>query len=86
MAAALTMMAKQRGGPRIRAQLLYYPLTDPRCDSPSHGRFAEGYLLTNRAAQWYWQQYADGHGLDEPTASPLRATREQLKGLPPAPS
>ncbi|GLY85941.1 alpha/beta hydrolase [Actinoallomurus iriomotensis] len=85
MATALTMIAKRRGGPRLRAQLLYYPMTDPACDTASQRQFASGYLLTRAAMEWYWQQYADDdHDLDEPTASPLRATPEDLAGLPPA--
>jgi acetyl esterase len=83
MATALTMLAKRRGGPRIRAQLLYYPLTDARCDSGSHELFADGYLLTSREARWYWEEYADRPGdLAEPTAVPLRASLEELAGLP----
>ncbi|MEZ0094859.1 alpha/beta hydrolase [Streptacidiphilus sp. EB129] len=85
MATALTMMAKQRGGPRIRAQLLYYPMTDPYHEAESREQFASGYLLTRDALDWYWQQYLDDeHQLAEPTAAPLRATPTDLAGLPPA--
>ncbi|MEU3461943.1 alpha/beta hydrolase [Streptomyces sp. NPDC006733] len=85
MATALTMVAKHRGGPRIRAQLLYYPLTDARCDSPSQRRFATGYLLTRQALHWYWQQYTDDpREQADPTASPLRASLADLAALPPA--
>ncbi|MFB6877473.1 alpha/beta hydrolase [Streptomyces sp. NPDC056323] len=85
LAAAVTMLAKSRGGPRISAQLLYYPLTDSRCDSPSQRRFATGYLLTRRALRAYWARYVTDPALrEEPTASPLRARREDLAGLPPA--
>ncbi|MFD4322234.1 alpha/beta hydrolase [Streptomyces sp. NPDC058548] len=85
LAAAVTMLAKSRGGPRISAQLLYYPLTDSRCDSPSQRRFATGYLLTRRALQAYWARYVTDPALrEDTTASPLRARREDLAGLPPA--
>ncbi|MFE9449978.1 alpha/beta hydrolase [Streptomyces sp. NPDC006739] len=85
MATALTMMAKQRGGPRIRAQLLYYPMTDPHADTPSRDEFDSGYLLTGEAVDWYWHQYSDeARELAEPTAAPLRATTADLAGLPPA--
>ncbi|MFI7293703.1 alpha/beta hydrolase [Streptomyces sp. NPDC050121] len=85
MAAALTMMVKQRGGPRIRAQLLYYPMTDPHYDTPSREQFASGFLLTRSALEWHWRQYTDDeYELAEPTASPLRATTADLAGLPPA--
>ncbi|MGW1255856.1 alpha/beta hydrolase [Streptomyces sp. NPDC002513] len=85
MATALTMMAKQRGGPRIRAQLLYYPMTDPQVATASRDQFASGYLLTREALDWYWREYTDdSRELAEPTAAPLRATPADLAGLPPA--
>ncbi|MEU9280501.1 alpha/beta hydrolase [Streptomyces sp. NPDC048342] len=85
LAAAVTMLAKARHGPRIRAQLLYYPLTDARCDSPSQRQFATGYLLTRRALRAYWERYvADPARRGEPTAAPLRARPAELAGLPPA--
>ncbi|MFJ8601863.1 alpha/beta hydrolase [Streptomyces shenzhenensis] len=84
LAAAVTMLAKSRGGPRLSAQLLYYPLTDSRCDSPSQRQFATGYLLTRRALRAYWERYITDPALrDEPTAAPLRAAGEDLVGLPP---
>ncbi|MGV9308166.1 alpha/beta hydrolase [Nonomuraea sp. NPDC003727] len=85
MATALTMLAKRRGGPRLRAQVLYYPLVDPRADTSSRRVFASGYLLTREALEWYWEQYLDDpRDAAEPTASPLRASIEALAGLPPA--
>ncbi|MFF7534481.1 alpha/beta hydrolase fold domain-containing protein [Streptomyces bobili] len=76
---------QQRGGPRIRVQLLYYPMADPHGDTPSREQFASGYLLTRAALEWYWRQYTDDEcELAEPTASPLRATTADLAGLPPA--
>ncbi|MFI9584210.1 alpha/beta hydrolase [Streptomyces sp. NPDC052236] len=85
MATALTMMAKQRGGPRISAQLLYYPMTDPGSATPSRDQFDSGYLLTSEALDSYWHEYTDDAGeLAEPTASPLRATTADLAGLPSA--
>ncbi|MEV4347840.1 alpha/beta hydrolase [Actinoplanes sp. NPDC049596] len=85
MAAALTFMAKRRGGPRIRAQLLFYPLLDIGCEQPSHREFGSGYLLTHEAVRWYWEQYGDDRAHHvEPTLSPSRATDEDLAGLPPA--
>ncbi|PSM44717.1 esterase [Streptomyces dioscori] len=85
LAAAVTMLAKHRNGPRIGAQLLYYPLTDARCASASQRQFASGYLLTRQALRAYWARYvADPARRSEPTAAPLRASREELAGLPPA--
>jgi acetyl esterase len=85
MATASTILAKQRGGPRILAQLLFYPVTDARFDTDSYQQFAEGYFLRRDAMIWFWDQYTSDPGQRaEITASPLRATREQLAGLPPA--
>ncbi|AGA25290.1 alpha/beta hydrolase [Singulisphaera acidiphila] len=85
MAAALTLMAKERGGPAIRQQLLFYPVTDASFDTASYQQFATGYFLSRAAMIWFWDQYTtDPKQRQEITASPLRATLEQLRGLPPA--
>lgn len=85
MAAAVTMLAKERGGPEIIFQLLFYPVTDADFETPSYQQYAEGPWLTREAMRWFWDNYApDIHARAEPTASPLRATIQQLKGLPPA--
>jgi acetyl esterase len=85
MTAAVTIMAKQRGGPRIAGQLLYYPVTDANFDTGSYHQFATGYWLRRDAMQWFWDQYTtDPAQRAEITASPLRATTEDLAGLPPA--
>jgi acetyl esterase/lipase len=85
MAAALTLMAKQRSGPGLAAQVLFYPVTDASFDTDSYHEFAEGYFLRRDAMQWFWDQYTiDPAQRAEITASPLRATTEQLAGLPPA--
>jgi acetyl esterase len=85
MTAAVTMMAKQRGGPRIAAQLLYYPVTDASFDTASYQQFAEGYWLRRDAMKWFWDQYLSApEQAGEILASPLRATLEDLAGLPPA--
>jgi acetyl esterase/lipase len=83
MTAALTLMAKQRSGPEITTQVLFYPVTDASFDTPSYHQFAEGYWLRRDAMQWFWDQYTtDEAQRSEITASPLRATTEQLTGLP----
>jgi acetyl esterase/lipase len=85
MAIAVTMLAKQRGAPRITEQVLFYPVTDANFDTDSYRRFGEGYYLGREAMMWYWEQYiADPDQRAEPTASPLRASVDQLRGLPPA--
>lgn len=85
MAAAVTLLAKERGGPRIIFQALFYPVTDADFETPSYQQFAAGYFLTREAMKWFWNQYLpDYHLRTEPTACPLRATLEQLRSLPPA--
>jgi acetyl esterase/lipase len=85
MAAAVTLLAKERGGPKIMFQLLFYPVTDANFDTPSYQQFADGPWLTREAMKWFWNHYApDASVRDELTASPLKARTEQLKGLPPA--
>ncbi|MFG2749083.1 alpha/beta hydrolase [Streptomyces xanthophaeus] len=85
MSAALTLMAKQRGDVRFLHQVLFYPVTDAAFDTGSYRQFAEGYFLRREAMQWFWDQYTtDAAQRAEVTASPLRATTEQLTGLPPA--
>ncbi|MGW1888307.1 alpha/beta hydrolase [Streptomyces sp. NPDC001970] len=85
MTAAVTMLAKQRGGPRFTQQVLMYPVTDARFDTTSYKRFAENCWLARPAMQWYWDAYAPNKAdRNKPTASPLRASIDQLRGLPPA--
>jgi acetyl esterase len=85
MSAALTLIAKERSGPELAAQALFYPVTDASFDTDSYDQFAEGYFLRRDGMQWFWDQYApDEDQRDEITASPLRATTDQLSGLPPA--
>ncbi|WP_159052420.1 alpha/beta hydrolase, partial [Streptomyces longwoodensis] len=85
MSAALTLMAKERGDVPLVQQVLFYPVTDASFDTPSYHQFATGYFLRRDAMQWFWDQYTtDEAERAEITASPLRATVEQLTGLPPA--
>ncbi|MEU5518830.1 alpha/beta hydrolase [Streptomyces griseoaurantiacus] len=85
MSAALTLMAKQRGDVPLVQQVLFYPVTDASFDTASYHQFAEGYFLRRDGMQWFWDQYtADEAERAQITASPLRATTEQLTGLPPA--
>lgn len=85
MTAALTLMAKERGDVPLVQQVLFYPVTDASFDTASYHQFAEGYFLRRDGMQWFWDQYTtDAARRAEITASPLRATTEQLAGLPPA--
>ncbi|MFB6559887.1 MULTISPECIES: alpha/beta hydrolase [unclassified Streptomyces] len=85
MSAALTLMAKQRGDVHILHQVLFYPVTDAAFDTDSYAQFAEGYFLRRDAMRWFWDQYTtDAAERAQITASPLRASLDQLTGLPPA--
>ncbi|MFE3442730.1 alpha/beta hydrolase [Nocardia sp. NPDC059180] len=85
MTAVLTLMAKERGDVAIKQQVLFYPVTNADFDTPSYRQFAEHYFLAREGMQWFWDQYTDNDGQrEEIYASPLRATVEQLAGLPPA--
>ena len=85
LATVTTLLAKERGGPPIDFQVLLYPVTDANFETPSYQAFGtEGYWLTRETMQWFWNSYAPTPERKEFTVSPLRASLEQLRGLPPA--
>ncbi len=85
MTAVVAMMAKQRKGPRILFQALFYPVTDASFETGSYRQFADGYWLSKESMKWFWDNYLpDKEARKGPMASPLRASADQLKGLPPA--
>jgi acetyl esterase len=85
MTAALTIMAKRRGDVTFVHQSLYYPVTDAAQDTASYREFAEGTHLTAKGMAWFWDAYTtDPDQRAEITASPLRASLDELAGLPPA--
>src|SRR5207247_2303064 len=83
LAAAVALMARDRGGPEIALQILVYPVTEHGFETGSYRANAEGYLLTRDGMRWFWNHYLqraeDGR---HPHASPLLAT--DLTRLPPA--
>ncbi|QOK94694.1 alpha/beta hydrolase (plasmid) [Ralstonia pseudosolanacearum] len=85
MAAVVALMAKMRGAPALRAQVLFWPVTNASFENASYDAFAEGHFLTRPMMKWFWDAYtANPAQRQEITASPLLATPGQLKGLPPA--
>jgi acetyl esterase len=85
MTAAVTLMAKQRGGPKFVYQVLFYPVTDADFTNGSYRQFANGPWLTEPAMEWFWNAYVpDAAKRSNPLVTPLNATLDQLKGLPPA--
>ncbi|HWM15499.1 MAG TPA: alpha/beta hydrolase [Microbacterium sp.] len=85
MTAAVAILAKQRGDVTFVHQSMYYPVTDAAQDTDSYREFADGPYLTAKAMAWFWDCYLpDRSKREEVTASPLRATIEELTGLPEA--
>jgi acetyl esterase len=84
LAAAVALMARDRGGPDIAFQALIYPATDlSSFETGSYQRNAQGYLLTARSMQWFRDHYVpDDAQRKEPYASPALAPDHS--GLPPA--
>ena len=85
MAAVLAQLAKERLGPEISYQVLFYPVTDSSMSQASYKEFADGPWLTAAAMKWFWDAYAPNKADRRKTmASPLAARTEQLKGVAPA--
>lgn len=85
MATVMTLLTKQRHGIKISQQLLYYPVTDANFETESYNQFSEDYFLTKAGMKWFWDNYTtDQKERAQITASPLRASLEELKDLPQA--
>ena len=85
MTAALTLMAKDRDGPKISYQILFIPATDASVDSQSYLTYGHDRFLSRGFMKYGWDLYApDAKLRDNPYVSPLRASIEELTGLPPA--
>lgn len=85
MTAAVTLMSKQRGGPKFVYQVLFYPVTDANFNNGSYRQFANGPWLTLPAMKWFWNAYVPNEAdRKNPLVTPLNASLEQLKDLPPA--
>lgn len=84
MAAVVALLSKERKSPQICYQVLLYPVTDADCLTTSYQEFAEGPWLTKAAMEWFWDAYAPNkEDRKKISASPLKASIEQLKDLPP---
>jgi len=85
MTAALALMAKERGDVTFVQQSMYYPVTDAAMNTASYEQFATGYYLSRKEMEWFWNAYtSDPAQRAEITASPNRASTQQVTGLPPA--
>ena len=85
MAAVVALMAKDRGRPNIRCQMLLWPVTNAAFDTASYDEFAEGYFVTRNMMKWFWDSYTtDPRERQDVYASPLQAVNERLRGVAPA--
>ncbi|HRP54545.1 alpha/beta hydrolase [Agriterribacter sp.] len=85
MTASVALMAKEKKGPAIKLQVLLWPVTDAGFETGSYKELGEGRFLTRNMMIWFWDNYLpDKEARKEIYASPLKATSDQLKGLPPA--
>jgi acetyl esterase len=83
LAAAVTLMAKDRGGPSLAHQLMVYPVTDQRMATESYEFFKVGFRLTAESMHAYQDAYLrDEADKQNPYAAPI--LYEDLSGLPPA--
>lgn len=85
MSAVMALMAKKNNGPKIKLQVLLWPVTDANFETESYNLFAEERFLTKGMMKWFWDNYLpDQSKRKDVYASPLGASLDELKGLPPA--
>jgi acetyl esterase len=85
MAAVVALMAKNKGGPALRTQILFWPVTNANFENTSYNEFGKDHFLTASMMKWFWDAYTiDPKQRQEIYASPLLATQAELTGLPPA--
>ena len=83
IAAVVSLMARDRNGPRIRGQVLHYPVIDGRMGTPSYEEHSEAPILTRRDMKYFIDAYANTpEDVLDPYFSPILA--EDHRGLPPA--
>lgn len=83
LAAAVTLKARDVGGPEIAFQVLIYPALQFGWDTPSSLANAEGFLLERATMEYYWNHYVrDPRDGENPYCAPLSA--RDHSGLPPA--
>ncbi len=85
MAAVVALMAKDKNGPKLRCQILLWPVTDADFGRESFTKFAQERFLTTPLMKWMWDNYApDSADRKNKYASPYQASLEELRNLPPA--
>ena len=85
LAAAVALMARDRGGPRVSYQLLVYPATTSALDTPSHRQFAKDsyYILSRADMEWFWGHYL-GSEADRTNPYACPASAQTLRSVAPA--
>lgn len=84
MSAVVSIMAKEKGGPALKLQILMWPVTNAEFDTESYQLYAEQRFLTTSLMKWMYDQYTtDPAQRKEKYLSPLQASVEELKGLQP---
>ncbi|MEN2399083.1 alpha/beta hydrolase [Flavobacterium sp. MC2016-06] len=83
LATASALMAKEKGTPLYKVQILFWPVANADFETDSYKQYGKQRFLTSSLMQWMWDQYIDPSKRKEIYASPLQATLAQLKGLPP---
>lgn len=84
MATVVSLMAKEKGEPKIRFEALLWPVTNANFDTASYKTYAKDHFLTRNMMKWFWDAYTkDAAQRKDIHASPLLATSAQLQGLPP---
>jgi len=85
MTAVVALMAKKKNGPKLKSQILFWPVTNADFETASYNEFANGYFLSKGMMIWFWDAYVKNEATrKEIYCSPLLATAEDLEGLPPA--
>jgi acetyl esterase len=84
LAAAVALMAKDKKGPELKLQVLFWPVTDASFETVSYNKYSNDRFLTKNMMKWFWDNYIpDQNQRNEIYASPLKASLDELKGLPP---
>jgi acetyl esterase len=85
LATVVALLAKQRNGPTLCFQVLFYPVTDTELDSATYRQFGDGrYWLAEAGMQMCWDNYVAPDQCKNPLVAPLQASIEELRGMPPA--
>jgi acetyl esterase/lipase len=83
LTAATALMAKNKKGPELKFQLLFWPVADANFETGSYNQYATSRFLTKNMMIWFWDNYIPKSQRKESYAAPLQASLEELKGLPP---